>query len=230
MREPYFYRQIAEELAKWHALRLPPQIKTNINAGTWSTIDHWLKLGQELQVDYSDLIPEINLLKKEFDQPEYYGEEHSVLAHNDLNPGNVVYNQDMNLIFFLDYEHAGMNSRFYDIANHFCEWSGLQLDFSKFPDEQTQYDFIKTYLKNLDTHPTHTPDGEIEEQVQLYQSKIAKLELVPHIFWAVWARLMAATNAKIFNYDEYCNKRLARYYQVKESLLSKEVYVKNTSQ
>lgn len=45
----------------------------------------------------------------------------------DLLLGNIIYNKDKPeaAINFIDFEYAGPNFQAYDIANHFCEFAGI---------------------------------------------------------------------------------------------------------
>ena len=49
-----------------------------------------------------------------------------VLCHNDLLLGNILYDENSNVVHFIDFEYAGPNYQAYDIANHFNEISGIQ--------------------------------------------------------------------------------------------------------
>ena len=48
-----------------------------------------------------------------------------MFCHNDLLLANILYDKDQNVIAFIDFEYAGPNYQAYDIANHFCEFSGM---------------------------------------------------------------------------------------------------------
>lgn len=48
-----------------------------------------------------------------------------VLCHNDLLLGNVLHDDDLNTVNFIDFEYAGPNYQAYDIANHFNEFVGM---------------------------------------------------------------------------------------------------------
>ena len=73
-------------------------------------------------------------------------------THNDANPLNIMMCEknpgefDMKLI---DFEYAGRNYVQFEIGTHFNEWSGLECDYSKFPNEQEQVEFLKLYFKAL---------------------------------------------------------------------------------
>ena len=80
----------------------------------------------------------------------------SVFCHNDLLAGNCLLqeersssipNREVGDITIIDYEYGGYNFRAYDIANHFNEWTGFDLDIvNKFPDRDVRARFIHLYL------------------------------------------------------------------------------------
>lgn len=48
----------------------------------------------------------------------------------------------------IDFEYAGPNYLAYDIANHFCEFAGIEnVDYSKYPNESLQKVWLTNYLK-----------------------------------------------------------------------------------
>ncbi len=67
-----------------------------------------------------------------------------VFSHNDCQSGNIIF--DNGKIHFIDMEYAGFNHRGFDIANHFCEFAGLSLEFEHFPSKEVQKQFIQDYL------------------------------------------------------------------------------------
>lgn len=52
-------------------------------------------------------------------------------------------------IFFVDMEYGSYNYRGFDIANHFCEFSGFDYAYidEKYPNKAQQYNFIQAYLE-----------------------------------------------------------------------------------
>jgi ethanolamine kinase len=51
--------------------------------------------------------------------------DHLVFCHNDLLLANILHDKGKDAIAFIDFEYAGPNYQAYDIANHFCEFSGM---------------------------------------------------------------------------------------------------------
>lgn len=48
-----------------------------------------------------------------------------VFSHNDLLLGNVIYNEELNRVSFIDFEYAAHNFQAFDIGNHFTEFAGM---------------------------------------------------------------------------------------------------------
>jgi thiamine kinase-like enzyme len=71
------------------------------------------------------------------------------LCHCDLFEGNLIWdegNQDMN---FIDWEYCGWTWPHYDIADHFFEYGGLDLNASSYPTLGQQKRFLRVYLRTL---------------------------------------------------------------------------------
>jgi hypothetical protein len=53
-------------------------------------------------------------------------------------------------ITIIDFEYTGYNYRGYDLANHFCEWAGLDFQLKeRFPNRKQRYEFYGNYLKYI---------------------------------------------------------------------------------
>lgn len=97
-----------------------------------------------------------------------------VFAHNDLIGKNIIYDEATGAsssintltimteisdeIHFIDYEYGAYNFRAFDLANHFCEFAGFELDYSKYPPKEMQYKYFRTYFStfyNRESHHRH---------------------------------------------------------------------------
>ena len=48
----------------------------------------------------------------------------------------------------IDFEYAGPNYLAYDIADHFCEFAGVDdVDYSRYPNEDFQKEWLQAYLE-----------------------------------------------------------------------------------
>jgi thiamine kinase-like enzyme len=81
------------------------------------------------------LIPSKTFLQNENNWLENYMHEYTrknkslvVFSHNDLNPGNIIVNDDE--IKFIDFDYVGYGHQALDISNHFVEMSGFGSDYT----------------------------------------------------------------------------------------------------
>jgi ethanolamine kinase len=66
-------------------------------------------------------------------------------------------------VSFIDFEYSGYNYRGFDLGNLFCEWGGLDLDFSKYPNREQQMHFLRHYLENSSTYDKTTIVQDLEK-------------------------------------------------------------------
>lgn len=133
----------------------------------------------------------------------------AVFCHNDLLAANIISTAGPSKVTrngggdgrvqFIDFEYANPNPRAYDLANHFCEWAGLECDWSKLPSTEQRRQFYTAYLGT-----SNEPDiAIVEKEVQAY-------EPAPHLMWTLWAILQAQYSEIDFAYLEYGRRRYAR--------------------
>jgi ethanolamine kinase len=66
---------------------------------------------------------------------------------NSFIQGNVIYDENLSRISFIDFEYSGMNYQAFDIGNHFNEYAGTEnIDYNHYPNKEYQLDWLKTYL------------------------------------------------------------------------------------
>uniref|UniRef100_A0A915A6A1 ethanolamine kinase n=1 Tax=Parascaris univalens TaxID=6257 RepID=A0A915A6A1_PARUN len=122
-----------------------------------------------LRSDYAKLQQLINPLKTRI-----------VFCHNDLLIQNILYDSNTGKVSFIDYEYAGFNYQGFDIANHFCEYAGVQnVDYSLCPSIEEKRSWIIQYLNFFLQHPPSTEDVEemmrnsiIFEAVSVFMEKL----------------------------------------------------------
>jgi choline/ethanolamine kinase len=185
---------------------------------------NWLKTAKNLcptdqanELRLDSLENEINTLEKEF-SGDYH---HSIgFCHNDLQYGNIMIDEETNMLTIIDYEYASFNPVAYDIANHFCEMAADYhsekphiLDYSKYPDVDEQRRFVKNYLS------TSGEEAETEEVENLLQI-VEKYTLASHLFWGLWGIISDHVNDIDFDYQEYARQRFEQYWQKKPAVLS----------
>ena len=130
-----------------------------------------------------------------------------VFSHNDLIPGNVIYNKDIEKeIKFIDYEYSSANYQAYDIANHFNEFTGIESpDLKLFPNKEFQLKWLTIYLKRLN------PLTFSNEKLLEFYEEVNLFTLVSHLLWAIWSLVQAQESKLDFDYTNYAKIRLEYY-------------------
>nr|XP_039267214.1 ethanolamine kinase 1-like [Styela clava] len=223
VRDPKIYRLIAKEMARLH--KIQPEIDCNGNSpAVFRYCNKFLHLSfSENSPPGRSLNGYTGPLEKELHEELNMLEEHLsklgsqlVYCHNDLLLNNIIYNDEKNSVHFIDFEYTGMNFQAYDIANHFCEFAGVDdADFSFYPDYNLQIDWIKEYLKhwNKGTEPS---DHDIK---RLYV-QVNKFALAAHFLWGTWSLTQAKYSSIEFDYLGYAQQRLDEYQKRKEEFLA----------
>lgn len=89
-----------------------------------------------------------------------------VLSHFDLNPNNIIFFK--NTIKIIDWEYAGTNDRFFDLASICVEFK---------LDKKEEKLFLKSYFKNI--NPT-------KEKLKKYQKKLKIFKIIYKNFCILW--------------------------------------------
>ena len=135
---------------------------------------------------------QINLLKTLLKVEE----SRVVFCHNDILLANVIWNEDLQTVQFIDYEYGKPNYQPFDIANHFDEFAGVDpvsLDYaSLYPDPAFQKAWIRHYLFHFNDQKCAIKDAEVEKMYNL----VNEFSLAPHLFWGLWS-LYQDCNSKI---------------------------------
>ena len=140
-----------------------------------------------------------------------------VFCHNDLLLKNFIKNDKG--IELIDYEYSGYNFRAFDIANHFNEWCGFDLNWDNFPSEDTQKRFLKAYLENF--YESKKEEINLEKEIDKMIEDIKWFDLASNYYWGTWALIQAALSSIDFNYCDYGRLRFKRYFEIKKKLLEK---------
>ncbi|KAL5227900.1 hypothetical protein ABZP36_016165 [Zizania latifolia] len=217
LRDPEISALVASKLREFHSLDMPGPKSVLI----WDRLKNWLKSARNLcssdeakEFRLGSLESEIDALEKGFSE-DYHG---IGFCHNDLQYGNIMIDEETNMLTMIDYEYASFNPVAYDIANHFCEMAADYhsekphiLDYSKYPDIDEQKRFVKTYLSATGEEP------DAEEVENLLQS-IEKYTLASHLVWGLWGIISDHVNDIDFDYKEYARQRFEQYWQKKNAL------------
>lgn len=102
---------------------------------------------------------------------------------------------------FIDCEYAGVNPRGFDLANHFCEWAGLECNYAEWlPDESQRRTFYHAYLNS----------NSIAAEEDQLEAEWLDFEPLPHLLWTLWSLLQAQYSERDFDYLTYGMKRYKR--------------------
>lgn len=210
---PELWKGTSKLIAELHRVSLTDEEKVEFDVSVWDRMDNWLQRadGQLRKEDLEFFTKEIGELQEILNTSEY---NDKCMFHGDVNHGNVIRNKKTGDLTLVDYEFSGYGERLFDLANHFCEWSGLDLDWNLYPSPSQQYQFLENYALH-----SFGPEYTACEVEQL-QKKVEKYQLVSHMFWGLWGKLMAAQRPDDPFYEPYSMKRVARYLEVKDRVLA----------
>lgn len=226
VRNPEIYTLVAKRLARLHKIKIEGQ--DHPKPFIWKKARDFLNLVpeefscpkkqsrfKELALpSQSDLNEEIIHLQKTLEKVK----SPVVFCHNDLLLGNVIYTESENDVTFIDYEYAAFNYQAFDIANHFAEFIGINLDTidfkAMFPSKEFQKEWIKIYLEEF--YEKTPSQNEIEE---VYVD-VTKFVLVTHLFWGIWSLIQSEHSNISFDYMRYAKVRIDEYFSRKDEFLA----------
>lgn len=187
-----------------------PMTDTQPPCQQFTTLRSWLKQLPEQVGEFSrsDLALKIDWLESRLmarNMP-------TVFSHNDLLGPNIILTPDER-IFFIDYEYTNYNLRGFDFANHFCEYAGFELDYSRYPSLEIRRTAVQGYLTEakLALSQLDAVVREIEECVPL-----------SHLFWGVWGLVQHGISTIQFDYLAYGRTRLGMYESTRQIFLTSE--------
>lgn len=163
----------------------------------------------------------------------------TAVCHNDLLSANIMVNDGKKEMQFIDFEYMRLNYVYFDIANHFNEYAGLDCDYEKyFPNREHCEKFVREYLSHgrrqaAMTAVTRSMDDETSQALLSSIARVGTKEvrqatdlvlfftLVSNITWAMWSIIQAQSSEIDFDYVGYAIIRYNRY------LATKQEYTKN---
>jgi len=145
-------------------------------------------------------------------------------CHNDLQYGNVMLHEATKRYTFIDFEYAGYNPLYYDVANIWCEVPanytegvssvGFLQDFTKhFPSSDLQHFTAACYLSVKQGGQVDADSAAVRDFVRKCQPWIR----ASHLFWGLWGILQARSRRGEtlkegdFDYAAYAANRLNAY-------------------
>ncbi|KAI5055825.1 hypothetical protein GOP47_0029346 [Adiantum capillus-veneris] len=218
MTTPKLASLIAKEVRRLHELVLPgPK-----DAQLWTDMSRLLEKASSISfeddikqrryesISFKKLREEVQSLKdlsKQLKSPV-------VFSHNDLLSGNVMYSDEEDKLYLIDFEYGSYNYRGFDLGNHFAEYAGFDCDYSLYPNKETQYHFFRHYL-NADE-----PNMVIESELEKLYVETNFFCLASHLFWAVWAIVQAKYSSIDFDYLDYFFLRYKEFESRKSEFMS----------
>ena len=223
-RRPEIFRSVAATVARMH--------RTASDGSAAAEPCLWAKLNQfnDLSPDEFD-DPDMNRRYKEkvFSKAERTAEIEEmrsllsklnspiVFCHNDLLLANIVVRPN-GQIFFIDFEYGDFNYLAFDIADHFCEFAGVDgcnLDYAKYyPDKEFQLAWLRAYLEEF-----KLGDVSDEEVEDLYKA-VNKFALTVRLFWGTWSLVQASISKLDFDFIGYAVLIFDEYRKRKPEFLS----------
>lgn len=262
--QPHVYRLIAAEMARLHSIQFH---SSESEPFLWKKMEHFLDLLQTSQSEHrmescsqlesrenhsvqsenrwsfwdgplpcpDVLRTEMELLKSRLSRLQ----SPVVLCHNDLLHNNIIYNKERDSVRFIDFEYAALNHLSFDIGNHFNEFAGVSpVDYSRYPKEELQRDWIRTYLQHFGPYNRHhynTTEQQnyrresedlaagrevTEQEVTRLHVHVCMFSLASNLFWGMWAILQAQLSNIDFDFTSYAAARLDFYFQKRDQYLS----------
>uniref|UniRef100_UPI00358E21DA ethanolamine kinase 1-like isoform X2 n=1 Tax=Myxine glutinosa TaxID=7769 RepID=UPI00358E21DA len=231
VRQPHICRLTTQELARVHAI--------HAHNGCVPTPLIWMKLRKYLSLIPTSLthpdtnarfereIPSRAELQREMDElHEHLSGLGSpiVLCHNDLLVKNVIFNEDIDELKFIDYEYSGYNYQAYDIGNHFNEFAGVSdVDYSLYPSKEFQLGWLHTYLVAYHGFIGRTDGPPSARDVEKLYVQVSKFSLVSNFFWGLWALIQAKFSNIEFDFLGYAIIRLNQYRNTKAAYMALEL-------
>ena len=159
-----------------------------------------------------------------------------VFCHNDLLLKNIIYHTEPvtgPAVTFIDFEYAGYNFQAFDIANHFCEFAGVEVyDPDLYPDYEFQKTWLKNYLvtwKELNScHESHLAGSKSCEdisalavsdaEVMQLLKQVEKFALAAHLVWGIWGLIQSQHSKIHFDFLGYASNRIEQYFKDKSKI------------
>ncbi|KAI6235821.1 hypothetical protein M3Y95_00092100 [Aphelenchoides besseyi] len=219
VRSPKIVQRISEKLAKMHRIHVHEIPETSFlfskaqqfldNIPNEFTDSRKQQKYEKLFQDV-DFVSSLNRLKKHVSNVKM---DTQVLCHNDLLVYNLLYDEDEDEVHIIDYEYTAVNYQLFDIANHFCEYAGVEeVNYDLCPNDEEKMRFLETYLTcYLDRNPTKK---ELEDALV----EIPKFEAASHLFWTLWALAQANASSIDFDYISYAGKRFEQFSRINEEI------------
>lgn len=189
----------------------------------WSVLQKWLdalSVNTEKERARKELLQqEVERSYRELDNQDGIGERGLIFGHCDLLSANVILlpspeatSNPMPVVpvTFIDYEYATPCPAAFDLANHFAEWAGFDLDYNKLPTRATRQGFLREYLASYNRFATVKID-EVAIRASLFE-EVERYRGMPGLYWGIWSLIQAKISKIDFDYAQYAEDRLSEYW------------------
>ena len=130
---------------------------------------------------------------------------------------------------FIDFEYGRPCPAGFDVGNHWCEYAGLDCDWSRYPTREQRRAFARAYLSEADRcspsrrtrayppgslappPPPPPPPPPSDERVAAFVEQAELFSLAAHLFWTAWARVQVHVSPIDFDYGGYARSRFEDY-------------------
>lgn len=163
--------------------------------------DRFYKWKKQADHPYQKEIDEV-LHKIKSINSKYWNQE--VLGHGDLTTGNILLKDEQ--VKLIDYEYSCILPRAFDIANHLCEYEGLESDSFTYPENDIRISLIKNYIE------------EDIEYNDIFLEIIDYYSLISHYYWGCWSLIQAKISNIDFDYQKYGENRFKMFIHYKTNL------------
>ena len=227
-RNPEVFPEVAKTVARMH--RDASEGSEKAEACIWKKIGQFLELSPdefpnaEMNARYKENVFSKAQRKAEIDELRVVLEKLGspiVFCHNDLLLANIVVQQPANRIQFIDYEYGDFNYQAFDIADHFCEFAGLDpqnMDYAKlYPDKEFQTKWLRIYLEKF--FENENREVSSEEVESLYKI-VNKFALLVRLFWGTWALVQEDISEIDFDFLGYAILIFDEYKRRKDEFLN----------
>ncbi|XP_061783887.1 choline kinase alpha isoform X2 [Nerophis lumbriciformis] len=233
--DPNISAEVAEKMAKFHAMRMPFNKEP-----TWlfGTMDKYL--GQVMRLNFTresqlrrfnrllsyNLLHEMDWLKALLESTN----SPVVFCHNDCQEGNILLlncrpESDKQKLMLIDFEYSSYNYRGFDLGNHFCEWMYdyncdhfpfFKVNVQAYPSKAQQLHFIENYLRASDGDYDNLSQADQMKMKEELYVEVNRFSLASHFFWGLWSIIQARLSTIKFGYLEYALARFDAYFQQKK--------------
>eukprot|EP00871_Galdieria_phlegrea_P000302 jgi/Galph1/1272/GphlegSOOS_G5984.1 len=218
MRDTLISQAIAKELAKLHRFQ-PKHVGCFSELPVWNSIYSWLKEAKTVLKQLENTLDESRqVLLKQVNLPMLEKE----LSNLKKSPGIDTFScEETGKVRFVDFEYSGWNYRGFDIGNHFCECMGGTdngvPNYEKYPTEQEQYLFCRTYLAEF--HCVNDLSLLPAKEVEALVTEANRYALLSHFYWGMWALCLSIDQTVDFDYLLFAVNRFTEYYRFRDIFL-----------